>query len=276
MMMRKFLTVLMIFGLCMSLASCGEVQPVESPTNVAENLVDVQEQAESSLAQQVEESSQEESSQAKQDKVSSTPSKPTQSKAENSSTIKKPTQSNHTGHTHDYTEVTCTTDGKCKTCGAVAERARGHVYSSATCTAPKWCLRCETEFGSALGHTCKVGECERCGEFLPPKVKLPQTPIITAYSVYTTMKITSIKYEFDYEYLVLTFSGEKTFGDDGDYVGFDYQVLDSEGYVVITGSWQRDGLNTGDKFRNQTETIYPGEYTWDDHNGYTIVISDLK
>lgn len=78
------------------------------------------------------------------------------------------------------------------------------------------------------------------------------------------LTIDKIEYEFQESYtgpckLILRFSGEKTYDKNPDhhsYFTFQYRILDSDGYVVDTGSVLTDRLGVGDKFRNKEETIY--------------------
>ena len=103
-------------------------------------------------------------------------------------------------------------------------------------------------------------------------VELPQLPLtVNEYNwrdeIDTTIRIDSIVSEWDDNYdgtcdLKLTFSGEKTYGDN-DYSYISYKLYDSEGYVVDSGVFITDKLSSGDKFKNMDERIYnlePGTY----------------
>lgn len=86
------------------------------------------------------------------------------------------------------------------------------------------------------------------------------------------MKITELSYEFDsYGNLIISFSGEKTYGTYA-YIGFEYKILDKDGYVLTTGTWIDNGYNVGDKFRSKTIKIYSSDL--DGSSEYTIVITD--
>ena len=78
-------------------------------------------------------------------------------------------------HIHKYDIVesqkaTCDSSGyEIKECDICDERIRvehkalGHSYSDATCTTPKKCKTCGNTSGSALGHTTDGTKCSRCG-----------------------------------------------------------------------------------------------------------------
>ena len=70
----------------------------------------------------------------------------------------------------------------------------------------------------------------------------------------------------------ITVSGTKTYGNGGSLAidMVNYKLLDSEGYVVDSGTIFLDGLSEGDKFRDDSILFFdaiPGET-------YTIVFSE--
>lgn len=104
--------------------------------------------------------------------------------------------------------------------------------------------------------------------------ELPRELIDYTYSGFADSKfrVNDITYEFAENYdgtvnLILYFSGEKTYDNDGDNYSascyMDYKLYDAEGYVVSSGYALSDKLKTGDKQKNIKEIIYnlaPGSY----------------
>ena len=84
------------------------------------------------------------------------------------------------GHTHSFSEATCTTPKTCSVCSVTEGNALGHSWSDATCTTPKTCSVCSVTEGNALGHswsdaTCAAPKtCDLCsiteGDTLPHKI----------------------------------------------------------------------------------------------------------
>ena len=74
------------------------------------------------------------------------------------------------GHTHDWTDATCTEPRTCLGCGETEGEPLGHLWREATCTEPVNCSRCGETQGEPLGHvweeaTCTEPKtCSRCGE----------------------------------------------------------------------------------------------------------------
>jgi hypothetical protein len=74
------------------------------------------------------------------------------------------------GHTHSWSEATCTEPAICADCGKTDGEALGHDFAEATCETPATCTRCGETNGEALGHvitkaTCTVAAtCTRCGQ----------------------------------------------------------------------------------------------------------------
>lgn len=177
-------------------------------------------------------------------------------------------------------DATCTVDGlKERTCSCGEKETEtiiaSHAWEDATCTEAKNCSKCCLTDGSALGHTCSIGTCTRCNTTVHPTVNLPSTPMTVWWCNSCSMKITELSYKFSSSgNLIISFSGEKTYGGDGKYIALRYKVLDEDGHVLYTGMWAEQGYNTGDKFKNETLKVYSS-----DLNGaseYTIVISDYN
>lgn len=66
---------------------------------------------------------------------------------------------------HHFKEATCTEPETCEICGTTQGEAKGHEWEAATCTEPETCSVCGETQGEALGHTCRLGVCDRCGEY---------------------------------------------------------------------------------------------------------------
>lgn len=189
-----------------------------------------------------------------------------------------------TGHTwsawNTTKEATCTVNGSKERSCACGEKetdtiVASHAWKDATCTEAKKCSKCGLTDGSALGHTCSIGTCTRCNTTIQPTVNLPSPPMTVWWFDNCSMKITELSYIFDSSgNLIISFSGEKTYGKDSAYIAFNYKVLDEDGYVLYTGMWAETGYNTGDKFKNETLKVKSSNL-----NGaseYTIVITDYN
>ena len=177
-------------------------------------------------------------------------------------------------------EATCTVNGSKERSCACGEKetatiVASHAWKYATCTEAKNCSKCGLTDGSALGHTCSIGTCGRCSITVYPTVNLPSTPMTVWWYNSCSMKITELSYKFDSSGdLIISFSGEKTYGKDSAFIAFNYKVLDEDGYVLYTSMWAETGYNTGDKFKNETLRVRSSNL-----NGaseYTIVITDYN
>ena len=152
---------------------------------------------------------------------------------------------------HNCLDATCTLPKKCKRCGLAKGNALGHDYTFATCTSPKKCKRCGTIESGALGHTRTVGQCDRCMTFFAPEITLTTNPIKIKYSSDSQLQINQIDYEIDTKgKLIITFSGEKIWGTGTD-VSLNYNLIDTEGIILIAGQWSEDGYAAGDSFRDK-------------------------
>ena len=155
-------------------------------------------------------------------------------------------------------EATCTENGNDEricSCGEKENRAiiASHSWVDATCVTVKTCTKCGLAEGTALGHTTATGICSRCNQEIMPSIALPVTPISTSVkfsSQRTTMKITSITYEFSGNRISFYYSGEKTYdnisGYSGNYFcGFTYKLYDAEGYVVASDTVSVRDISVG-------------------------------
>ena len=106
-----------------------------------------------------------------------------------------------------------------------------------------------------------VKDIELTGKDLPNEIS------IYGYDGELTSKITvediSVDFDKSISWAKITISGKKTFGGSSDfYDSFDYQILDSNGFVVHTGSVMLSRLREGDKFKDDSITFMdavPGE-----------------
>ncbi len=107
---------------------------------------------------------------------------------------------------------------------------------------------------------------------------MPNLPRELTYSVlsdevYSKVNVTQMSYEFKENNdgtmrLILYFTGQKTYDYKGDNNNSSCQIgwklYDDEGYVIKTGTCYTSSLETGEKFKNEEETIYdlePGHYS---------------
>lgn len=65
------------------------------------------------------------------------------------------------GHTHTWTDATCTDPKICSECGETEGDTLGHTWIDATCTEPKTCSVCGETEGDPLGHDVKAWEITR-------------------------------------------------------------------------------------------------------------------
>ena len=169
-------------------------------------------------------------------------------------------------NTYGYTAGT-----KCEICEIYIDTpipiSPSHSYSTVspgpTCTEPKACLVCAEVAESALGHTVEVGICDRCNEYIPPKVILPIAPIKTTLAITgctTEFELSSIDYKIIGKSLVITYSGTKI-KDEGDFsngryvCGFSYSLIDANGATVTTENASITNLAVGDIVVNQNLVI---------------------
>ncbi len=107
---------------------------------------------------------------------------------------------------------------------------------------------------------------------------MPSLPRDLTYSsssgkVYSKVNVTQMTYEFKENYdgtmcLTLYFSGQKTYDYKGDgnssACRIGWKLYDEEGYVIKTGTCYTSALETGEKFKNEEDSIYnlePGHYS---------------
>lgn len=79
------------------------------------------------------------------------------------------------------------------------------------------------------------------------------------------IQITDVSYVYEKDFtpqLKITFSGQKTYGNSSDYDVISYKLYDSSGYLIDSGNIYLDALTAGDKFKDDSITVYditPGE-----------------
>ena len=93
-------------------------------------------------------------------------------------------------------------------------------------------------------------------------------------SINSVLKITDVSYVFekDVSWLKITFSGEKIDGRSSTYDTITYKLYDSDGYLVDSSNVYLSSLSVGDKFKDDSITIYdvvPGE-------NYTIQFTEYR
>lgn len=124
---------------------------------------------------------------------------------------------------------------------------------------------------------CEAWNCLPIKEVRVQAQGLPQEVEIKDYDGSTASRICieEVTYVHEKEYgsqVKITVSGTKTYGNGGSLAMdmVNYKLLDSEGYVVDSGTIFLDGLSEGDKFRDDSILFFdaiPGET-------YTIVFSE--
>ena len=193
--------------------------------------------------------------------------------------------------THNYipsviSAPTCTAKGvtqfNCSACEAsYTEESEplGHNIINETCTTPKTCTVCGSTFGLPLGHTTKRGLCERCNEFVEPKINIPSLPLsvsVTTDANKTEMSVTDLSYNFTGNNIEFTYSGIKTkdegIATNGRYFcGFSYRLYDDKGNLVASGISSVSDLSVGESFKD--ERFYIVLLT-DIADFYTLIITD--
>ena len=178
-----------------------------------------------------------------------------------------------------YTEGRC-----CSVCGHFTAEPQpiqpSHVFTPATCTEPTTCSVCNVSVGEPLGHTLKLGICERCENFVQPKITLPSLPVsasVETEGYKTEMSITAISYTFTGNSIAFTYSGIKTKDEgsltDGRYFcGFSYRLYDSEGNLAASGNTSVFNLAVGESFKEERFFIISLPEISD---FYTLVIEDF-
>ncbi len=97
----------------------------------------------------------------------------------------------------------------------------------------------------------------------------PQTLGYYSYSgtLYSSCKVTNVTYKIEDDDLYIYFTGEKTYDcqgeNNGDRFPISWRLIDSEGYIVDSGTYYSDSLKVGEKFKNGVSyswnSITPGE-----------------
>ena len=200
----------------------------------------------------------------------------------------KPLQPSHNYLPTVVSTPTCTAKGvtryTCSECSAsyiIESEPLEHTIINETCTTPKTCTVCNSTFGSPLGHTIKLGMCERCNEFVQPKIDIPSLPIAVSLKIEgyeTELTITELSYRFTGSSIAITYSGIKT-KDDGSLnngrflAGFSYRLYDAEGNLVASDNASVSNLALGESFRDEMFFIVSLPEISD---FYTLVIEDYS
>lgn len=167
-----------------------------------------------------------------------------------------------------------------------------HNWVSATCTKPKTCSKCGATEGEPKGHNyesyndykCDCGEVDpkvaeilaKCSLELPT---LPQTLNYYGYndSIYSSVKVTKITYDFKYDgdgkvTLTAKFSGTKTYDSKGTNQSgacrISWKLYDPLGNVFDSDTYYSPAIAVGESFAgNDEETLIyshkaaaPGKY----------------
>ncbi len=196
---------------------------------------------------------------------------------------------------HIWEDATCATPKKCSVCGKTkGKKLEEHTWVDADCENPRHCETCELTDGEAPGHswidatyespkTCTVcGETEGEPKVKPPflvnlKNTVPHTysTVFSSGRISESVRITEVEATYDRKSyndsynIVLYFSGEKTYDEDGPYhsdeCSVGVKVYDTDGYVVADTTYLTKSLKVGEKFKRDKCVIYDylpqGEYT---------------
>lgn len=126
------------------------------------------------------------------------------------------------------------------------------------------------EVNCAALYCLPVADVNLSAEDLPVKIK------VKGYdgSTEAVLEITDVSYVYDKNtsWLKITFSGEKISGRSSTYDTITYKLYDSAGYLVDSSNVYLDSLSVGDKFKDDSITIYdatPGE-------NYTIQFTEYS
>ena len=179
---------------------------------------------------------------------------------------------------HDWNDATCTKPKTCSTCGeTVGYSLLEHDWNNATCTKPKTCSTCGETDGEPRGHDyrnygdykCGCGEVDpkvteilaKCSLELP---NLPQTLNYYGYngSIYSSVKVTKITYDFKYDgdgkvTLTAKFSGTKTYDSKGTNQSgachISWKLYDPTGNVFDSDTYYSPAIAVGESFAGNDE-----------------------
>lgn len=166
---------------------------------------------------------------------------------------------NNNGHTHRYSNATCTEPAKCS-CGATNGAALGHSWQNATCIAPKTCKTCGATEGGTGDHAYANGVCSVCGAslYLNPKTNISSSEYVGKFRVDGTMLIgVGLLFEGDVCVVLdrfynsagepggnsVTYKGTVYHSEGAGQTPYNYEFTDSE--IIIKGSlWaeNHDGI----------------------------------
>ena len=164
--MKKLLTLLLTAALVFSFAACSPAEkPEEDPPAKTEEKLENTENPDAPT---------EDPKKTEPEKTEPVSQNPTSSKTE--TVLQNPTSSKtepaskntapaENGHTHSFSQATCTSPAKCS-CGQTEGKALGHKWTAATCKTPKTCSVCGATEGNVGQHKYDGnGKCTVCGAF---------------------------------------------------------------------------------------------------------------
>lgn len=198
---------------------------------------------------------------------------------------------------HQWSEATCTQPQTC-VCGATKGTTISHQWSDATCTKPKRC-QCGATQGSALGHSYYSShKCSRCGQLDPVvtqtlnkcSLELPELPKTVSYKsssgkIYTSVRVTDIRYEFEYYgngkvTLIAKFAGTKTYDYEGSgqssSCSIGWKLYAPDGSVFRTGTFRSPAVSVGESFSANREVDLIHNFEAAEPGKYKLVILDVN
>ena len=190
------------------------------------------------------------------------------------------TESNIIPITHTWTPATCLNPKECVLCHTTEGVANGHNFLDATCMWPKTCIYCDYEEGTTEPHNYVDGKCTECSRWMELNIIVTDVPLTIEANNGQILKFTDLDYGWVFNSntsfnLYLHYDAEKMFDDSGenksDICRFKYKVLDSDGYIVNSGSYFTTDLCVGEKVKDQYVCV---AYRLDPKKSYTIVVTD--
>lgn len=189
---------------------------------------------------------------------------------------------------HTFEEPNCVHGKLCTKCGYETGDLTPHTWVDATCTKPKTCSVCGKQSGKKLEHDFKTEivkastymeegiekkVCVNCGYsetaaipilVFPFDIKLPKTPItVNSYlgsMNFGTVRLDKIKwscniYSNNRYSVYLNLTGEVISRIDNGFMLIDYNLLDSDGFSISSGTFYLDDLPAGSKFKNKEVSV---------------------
>ena len=182
--------------------------------------------------------------------------------------------------THTWMPATCLNPKECELCHTTEGEALGHNFMVATCRRPKTCIYCYYAEGTTEPHNYVDGKCTECSEWMKLNITVTDVPLTIEANYGQILKFTDLHYGWHFNSntsfdLYLYYDAEKMFDDSGENkcinCWFRYKVLDSDGYIVNSGSYCTTDMCVGDKVKDQYVCV---AYRLDPKKSYTIVVTD--